>query len=217
MAACLRGQDEIIRTLLIRGANPDIVDRTGRTVLHKMAAEASPAFEWRSDTLTLILSRVKDLKQRDYEGRTPLLWAAVNGQLQLAGALLRCKGENGVHVNQTNDQGHSPLHLAAKHDKPAMIKLLLLSGANMEARRDGGWTPLLVAAAAGSESAIDALLAHGANVNAWTSAGMTALHWAAENGKLAAVQRLLRVQNICKNGKNSFDCTPLIHAAQNGH
>lgn len=217
MVACLRGQDDVIKTLLDRGADPDLVDDHGRTVLHKMAAEATPNYQWSSDTLTLVFSSVRDLNQLDKGGRSPLLSAAANGQRALTGALLRCKGESGVDVNQTNEQGHSALHLAAKKNEPEIVKLLLFCGANIEARGDGGWTPLLVAAKEGNEAAVDALLTHKANVNACTSAGMTSLHWAAENGKTATVRRLLREANCLKNGKDSFDCTPLIHAAQNGN
>jgi ankyrin repeat protein len=218
MVACLRGQDDVVKTLLDRGADPDFIhDETGKNILHKMATEAAPTFQWSPDTLALMLSKVTDLNRPDHDGRSPLLSAAASGQLALAGALLRCKGENGVDVNQTNEQGHSALHLAARKNQPAMIKLLLLSGAKIEARSDGGWTPLLSAAKEGHEPAVDALLTHGANINASTSTGMTSLHWAAENGKVATVRRLLRVPDCSKNGKDSFDCTPLIRAAQNGY
>ncbi|OAL26254.1 hypothetical protein AYO22_04432 [Fonsecaea multimorphosa] len=217
--ACLHGHNDVIITLLDRGADPNIEDQAGKNALQVMASESKRKTEWSTQALSKLLPKIKDLNKRDSEGRegrTPLLWAAARGQLALVGALLQMS-KGVVDVNQTNDQGHSALHLAARHGEPAMIKLLIFSGAKIEARGDGGWTPLLWAAKKGHENAIDALLTSNANVNARTSAGMTSLHWAAESGKLGAVKRILRERHVHKNSKDSFDSTPLIRAAQNGH
>ncbi|KIW78252.1 hypothetical protein Z517_08086 [Fonsecaea pedrosoi CBS 271.37] len=217
--ACLRGHNDVMITLLERGADPNIEDHAGKNTLQIMASESKRNTAWSAKALSTLLSKIKNLNKRDSqgrEGRTPLLWAAAKGQLALVGALLRI-GVGVVDVNQSNDQGHSALHLAARHDEPEMIKLLVFSGAKIEARGDGDWTPLLWAAKEGNESAIDALLTSNANVNARTSSGMTSLHWAAESGKLSAVKRILRERNAHKNSKDSFDSTPLIRAAQNGH
>lgn len=219
MTACLRGQNDVILTLLARGADPNLEDMTGKNCLQIMASESKKKTDWSPEALSALLPKFKDLNKRDSdgrEGRTPLLWAAARNQLTLVDALLKT-GKGVVDINQSNDQGHSALHLAARHDEPEMIKLLIFMGARIEARSDGDWTPLLMAAKEGNERAIDALLTSNANVNARTSSGMTSLHWAADSGKLATLNRLLRERDVLKNGKDSFDSTPLIRAAQNGH
>ncbi|KAI1611946.1 hypothetical protein EDD36DRAFT_270435 [Exophiala viscosa] len=219
MIACHRGRNDVIKTLLACGADPNAEDNSGKNTLQIMASESNRNMQWTSEVLSLLLSKIKDLNKRDKEGRegrTPLLWAAARGQVALVGALLT-PGQRTVDVNQTNDQRHSALHLAARHDEPEIIKLLIQSDARRDAKSDGGWTPLIVAAEAGNERAVDALLTSNANVNARTSSGMTALHWAADNGHLKAVQRILIEDKALKNTKDSFDSTPLIRAAQNGH
>ncbi|KIW20664.1 hypothetical protein PV08_01241 [Exophiala spinifera] len=219
MAACLRGQSDVILTLLARGADPNLEDATGKNCLQIMASESKRKTDWSPEALSALLPKFKDLNKRDShgrEGRTPLLWAAARNQLTLVDALLKM-GKGVADINQSNDQGHSALHLAARHDEPEMIKLLIFMGARIEARSDGDWTPLLMAAKEGNEKAIDALLTSKANVNARTSSGMTSLHWAADSGKLAALNRLLREPDALTNSKDSFDSTPLIRAAQNGH
>ncbi|KIV77025.1 hypothetical protein PV11_08863 [Exophiala sideris] len=219
MVACHRGRNDVIRTVLACGADPNAEDNSGKNTLQIMASESNRNMHWTPEVLSLLLSKIKDLNKRDKEGRegrTPLLWAAARGQVALVGALLT-PGQRTVDVNQTNDQRHSALHLAARHDEPEIIKLLIQSGARRDAKSDGGWTPLIVAAEAGNERAVDALLTSNANVNARTSSGMSALHWAADNGHLKAVQRIVKEERALKNTKDSFDSTPLVRAAQNGH
>ncbi|KAF5566287.1 hypothetical protein FNAPI_1204, partial [Fusarium napiforme] len=81
----------------------------------------------------------------------------------------------------TRDQnGFTPLHLAAERDHLAIAMLLLDSSANPNARANGGRTPLHLAARYASAALVELLVddAH-ADPNARTTDGRTPLHYAA--------------------------------------
>ncbi|HEX7715342.1 MAG TPA: ankyrin repeat domain-containing protein [Bacillota bacterium] len=80
--------------------------------------------------------------------------------------------EHGADVNAQNEDGITPLHLAAW---PEMAEFLITSGADLEARTHGGDTPLMVMAAeTESEDVMEVLLEAGADVNARNNQGRTA-------------------------------------------
>ena len=69
----------------------------------------------------------------------PLLAAVMHNHIKCARILL----ENGADVNQTDDQGHSALSIAARHGYFHLAELLVSSGANLSLRSHrGGGTAL---------------------------------------------------------------------------
>ncbi|KAF9775665.1 hypothetical protein IL306_006216 [Fusarium sp. DS 682] len=104
-----------------------------------------------------------------------LLDAAWNGDIQACNNALR-------HASpSTRDQnGFTPLHLAAECDHLAIAMLLLDNGANPNARANGGRTPLHLAARYASAALVEFLVDDGkADPNARTTDGRTPLHYAA--------------------------------------
>jgi Mg2+ and Co2+ transporter CorA len=95
--------------------------------------------------------------------------------------------------------------------------LLLRHSANPRISSDGGWTALHNAAEKGHLKVVEFLLAAGANVNAELSNGMTALHWAAQNGHEEVVKAILTRPDAKLSVKDSFDRTPMLCAAEQGH
>ena len=55
----------------------------------------------------------------------------------------------GVMVNQKNESGWTPLHLAANKGKIEVVETLIAAGADINAVAGNGWTPLAVAANCG--------------------------------------------------------------------
>jgi ankyrin repeat protein len=85
------------------------------------------------------------------EGRTSELASAV---------------ESGVPVNLTGPSGDSLLILAAYHDHPATVRMLLEHGADPDRVNDRGQTALGAAVFRRSTESVTLLLEHGADPNA---------------------------------------------------
>lgn len=106
---------------------------------------------------------------------------------------------------------------------PAMLWLLLRSGANPDAKDDDGMTPLLLAAKHGRAGAAAALLACGAFADVATRRGATALHLAAQHGHIATIRLLVRhdaergflKRCVDSAGRSPLDCakSPSARAA----
>ncbi len=79
-----------------------------------------------------------DRNERDDDGRTPLMHAAIDGQLQVAQLLL----DSGADVDARDDLGNSALHYAAQGYHPEMAKLLIAHKATLDIEDSHGNTPL---------------------------------------------------------------------------
>ena len=89
---------------------------------------------------------------------------------------------SGADVGARDDDGYTPLHLAARYnDNPAVIEALVAAGADLGVREDEeGWTPLHLAARYNDNpTVITALAGTGADLGARDDDGDTPLHLAA--------------------------------------
>lgn len=92
----------------------------------------------------------------------------------------------------SQEEGRTPLHLAADLGRDDVCLVLLEAGANVNARSDYGETSLQAAAELGDTALCEMLLAHGASANAVDDKGETALHEAAKYGHEEACGVLLK-------------------------
>ena len=121
-------------------------------------------------------------------GGTPLLVAAIEGQLSCIKALLAA----GADVNRANDNSRTALHFAAVHQQPDAVALLLAGGARVDLRDREGKTALWSACERGHECVVAGLLAAGANPRMAVGA-VTPLARAAQCGHPRVVAQLLAV------------------------
>ena len=102
----------------------------------------------------------------------PILFSAAKGDFKQVEDLVR----SGADINrEAGKHGYNALHLACAHGHRSIAKLLMESGANLEARTNQGLTPFLVAALNCHIEIVKELLARGADSKAVCNEGRTAV------------------------------------------
>ena len=129
----------------------------------------------------LIAWRTIDVNQLNPHAETPLMMAAMQGQVRLAEQLIA----RGADVNKT---GWTPLHYAASKDHVAMMRLLIDNDAYIDAESPNGTTPLMMAAYYASPRAVKLMLEEGADPLLKNQDGMTALDMAVAKDKALSAQ-----------------------------
>lgn len=178
LRAVVRDDGGTIRELVARGVDPNSPDERGQPAIIKaLFADSNQA------ALTLAGLPGTDVNVRNPAGETPLMIAALKGQLAVADALIR----RGAALEPG---GWTPLHYAAAGDSLPLVQRLLQQGAAIDARAPNGRTPLMMAAVHGSEELVDALLAAGADVRAVERYERTAVELARATGREHMVRHL---------------------------
>jgi ankyrin repeat protein len=136
---------------------------------------------FKADAIALI-GRGAPVNAVDATGETPLAWAVMNCDSDLAAALLKARANPDI----ADVSGVTPLMMAIQNGQPRLVELLLDNGANASMARMTGETALMLAVRAGSADMVAMLLDHKADVNAREAQfGQTALMWAAGQPKVA--------------------------------
>ena len=146
-----RDDGNTVTRLVQRGFDPNSRSPEGQTALHLALRDQSPQVVQALWSIPAL-----DIDADNASGETPLMLAALRGELEWARRLL----ERGAKVHRN---GWSPLHYAATGDEPKIVALLLDRGAPINARSPNGSTPLMMAARYGAEGSVDLLLARGAD------------------------------------------------------
>jgi hypothetical protein len=183
--AALCGFYDLVEHLIVK--HPlDVNADGGYYVRPLVAALAGEHFQ----TADLLRHNGADLDVRGREGRNPLHGAADSGNLEVARILIEY---DPAYINARDENGWTPLLMASEGRKSkggSVVRLLLESGADLNARSRTGRTPLHEASIHGALKVVRLLLEHGADVEAKRNDGKTAFQEAAEQGHDEIVELL---------------------------
>lgn len=97
----------------------------------------------------------------------------------------------GAEVDTVDENGNTPLMLAANIGNPRMMKIILAHQPEINRKNSEGFTALMIASRQGQYHIVEQLLAKGASVSETNNAGLTAADLAVRFGQ-PAVASLLR-------------------------
>ncbi|KAL2352975.1 ankyrin repeat-containing domain protein [Cryomyces antarcticus] len=208
MYACKRGQVEIVRQLLARGAGINKEDGKGRTPMFT-ALEC--------DQTEVVIEILKDphLKinavHRKAFNRTAVMLACQSAQLEIAKALLK---HQSIDINMQDTEGYTALSLAVTVSCSEIVaELLSHPGIRVDLVENSvGRSALALAAERGSTTIAEMLLQHKADPELRDNkSGGTPIFNAVEWGNLNVVETMLTydVDPFCEDD----DGRTLLHAA----
>ena len=113
------GHIEVVKLLLDAGADPNVTDRFGETLVYKASDGGH------KNVLKLLLDRGGNPTKEDINLNTPLHKAALRGKNDVVQLLL----ERGAEVNEQNLRNRTPLHIATENGHQDVVQTLLEKGA----------------------------------------------------------------------------------------
>lgn len=153
--ACAWARDrrlESVNLLLMRGADPNIVDDYGH----------QPVFyACESGNLKCLQALVKygiDVNQSGHQGRHPIHYACGKGTVEVARMLV----DKGAAVSCTDSKGKQPLHYASQYGNDGCLRFLLALDVDVNCADDTGFRPLHYACKWCRPNAVRILLKYGA-------------------------------------------------------
>ncbi len=169
----LRGAPEVPKTIPLLGQAPE-----GNVAAAAAADDA--------DAIALLLARGTSPDEADANGRTGLIYAAIDNNVEVAQTLL----SHGAKLDIRDTLGKTALHWAAERGSVNVMRLLLTANATVDCQSPQGMTPLMLAASKGQTTAVRLLLQYHADPRKDDYTGRDAMDWVANN---AAIKQSLKI------------------------
>jgi uncharacterized protein len=208
-SAVFNPNSEITRTLLQKGADVNVHDRIGDTLLMKVLKQERT----NKSVFSILLDYGADVHARDAEGYTPLMLAVKNHKSPEIVEKLVLSGSN---ISSRTINGDTAIILAVKetHD-PRIITILAKAGADIDSKMtDGSGSTLLFAAIyENKKEMLKSLLNNGADPNVRDNEGVSPLMAAAALSDDPEVLHLLLHYGADHNTRDIEGYSPLMYAA----
>ena len=173
--ATFANDSTLVASLLTMNANPSIQNTEEDTALH------IAIFMENSGIVRLLLEGGSNPNIHDILGRTPLNLLLINYENSPDKAIMnniaRFLVKFGANVNEINDRGFAPLHMAILIGSQELVEILLSGGANQNVEDLDGNNSLIFAIYQGANEIVKLLIKSGAK-NVQGNFLKTPLDWA---------------------------------------
>ncbi|XP_077629177.1 ankyrin repeat domain-containing protein 55 [Crocuta crocuta] len=204
-------QVDTVKLLLKMGANINMQDAYGRTSLC-----LATYLGWLEGCVSLLRNGAKH-NIPDKNGRLPLHAATAEPDVRLLTVLVQ--QSNLSEINHQDNEGMTPLHWAAFHNRPQHTQMLLKKGADPTLVDKDFKTALHWAVQSGNRILCSIILSHHQGpsiINYDDESGKTCVHIAAAAGFSDIINELARVPECNLQALDMDDRTPLHWAAAAG-
>lgn len=195
--ASIRVQEDVVRSILKAGGDPNITDSvSGISALSQAAYQGVPSL------VDILLEHGAKIDLPSKKGLTPLHFATIKQFYPVIKQLV----QKGTDVNYPNHDGVTPLFIACSEGYTAIVEYLLLHGANPNIQDKNAKTPLMQAVSGNHYKIAQLLILHGADIITLSQDQKTAQDIAEENGSVRLVELLdenVTVRNIVSESKKS--------------
>ena len=199
--ACSDGQEQLVKILLEKGADPNIADKNNDNSLHAVMYGQCSA-----GTTQEVMHHCVNINAANKDGATPLLLACSTAQAESVRLLLEAKAD----PNIADADGDACLHAAiAAGCSKGTLQEIIDNGGDVNAVNNRGRTALLMSCSFGQIDSVNVLLGAGADPTLADEKGISCLH-AAIDGRCnketfhALLDHGVHIDTKTKDGTNAL-------------
>ncbi|KAG9447148.1 hypothetical protein H6P81_013276 [Aristolochia fimbriata] len=205
-------REECLRVLACAGADFGLVNMAGSS-----AASIGSSSGWGLGFQRSVLDVIgagKNVQTSNLRVFSPILFVTKSGEAKSLKSLIE---QPTVNLDEEDENGCSPLMIAAMEGHVEAFRLLVFAGADVKLSNKSGETAIGLAGSSKNKDLFEkVMLEFEIEKGIRGSAGFYALHCAARRGDLQAA-KLLSGRGYDVNVRNSDGYTPLMLAAREGH